>query len=348
MKLNAFLLFAVLSVVTTLAYSQKSKQSDIEVWYGKKQSFGEVGRAQNWINILGNVARDKAWKQVIYTLNGGERKELSLGSDKHRLANKGDFNIDIGWDEVVEGKNTVVIEAISEKGEKAKEKVVIDVTLGKKWPLPYSVDFSKVTKLQKVVQVVDGKWELTQEGVRTAEPYYDRVLTIGDTNWTNFEANILLTVNDFTPPEKGPPTFNVTHFGVAFRWRGHAPDKLQPYRKWFPLGAQGEFLLKNNLDSCTWRILFDGGSGAPPQKFTKNRKPISLGKKMHVKAQVTTLPNGDTEYSFKQWMMGTDEPAQWDIVGIEDGKRDFRSGALCLVPHNSDVTIHQVLVKEID
>ena len=329
-------------------YAQTETKPTINVWYGKKQSFGKLGRAQNWINILGNVSRNIDWQAVTYSLNGAAKKPLSLGSDLHRLANKGDFNIDLGWDEVVEGKNTVVIEATPQSGKSIKKKVSFEVALGNKWPLPYEVDFTKVKNLQQVVQVVDGNWELTGRGVKTVEPYYDRVLTLGDTNWTNFEANVLLTINNFTPPEKGPPTYQVTHFGVALRWRGHAPDDLQPYRKWYPLGSQGEFLLKNNLEECTWRILFDGGEGAPKPKYSSKSNAITLGEKMHIKAQVSTLPNGHTRYRFKQWMQGKQEPKSWDVEGIEEGSRDFRSGALCLVPHNSDVTIHRVSVIPIE
>lgn len=348
MKRYFLVLVIILTFASLVTFAQNKVKPTIDIWYGNKQNFGQLGRAQNWINILGNVSRNVDWKQVTYSLNGDSKKSLTLGSDLHRLANKGDFNIDIGWDEVIEGKNTVLIEATPKTGKAIKKKVTFNVTLGTKWPLPYEVDFANVKDLQKVVQVVDGNWKLTEIGVKTVEPYYDRVLAVGDTNWTNFEANLLLTVNDFTPSEKGPPTYNVTHFGVALRWRGHAPDDLQPYRKWYPLGSQGEFLLKNELDSCTWRILFDGRKGAPKPKYSSRTNAIVLGKKMHIKAQVSTLPNGDTRYRFKQWMYGITEPKDWDVEGIEVGNRDFRSGALCLVPHNSDVTIHKISVIPIE
>ncbi|MEM1136321.1 MAG: hypothetical protein AAGI07_10830 [Bacteroidota bacterium] len=348
--MKRLLIFSLILSISIIAYNSEGRQKrdeKINIWYGDEQTFGQIGRAQDWINILGNVARNQEWEKVTYLLNANITGELTLGGDKHRLANKGDFNIEISWEDVNEGKNELLITAIPQKGKTVTKEVTINVEKGNLWPLPYHVDFSTVSSLQEVVQVVDGKWEITPEGVKTVEPYYDRVLTIGDTNWTNYEANITFTINGFTPPEKGPPTFNVTHFGVAFRWRGHAPDRLQPNRKWFPLGAQGEFLLKNNLDSCTWRILFDGGKGAPPAKYTQNRNAISLDKKMRIRAQVSTLPNGDTQYRFKQWMLGQPEPFRWDVEGVEEGKRDFPSGALCLVPHNSDVTIHEVTARSL-
>jgi hypothetical protein len=100
----------------------------------------------------------------------------------------------------------------------------------------------------------DGLWCLEADGVRTAAPS-DRVLSMGDRSWKNYEATVRLTIHGFTPSAPGPPTYDVTHFGVAMRWRGYHTDGLQPRRKWYPLGAQGEFLLRQK--TCRWRILFD-------------------------------------------------------------------------------------------
>ena len=42
---------------------------------------------------------------------------------------------------------------------------------------------------------------------------------------------------------------------------------------------------------------------------------------------------------------GSPEPLGWDVEGVEKRKNDYPSGSLCLVPHNSDVTIHEVMVE---
>jgi|GEM_PF-1931552 len=343
MKTLIHFIFCTLIIQYSLAQSKKVEK--IDIWYGDEQSFGLNGRAQNWINILGNVDRNTEWESVTYMLNGKNGNTLTLGSDKHRLANKGDFNIELSWEEVNEGENKLEIIATPKKGKTIRREVSVNVTKGKKWPLPYYLDFSKTKNLQEVVQVVDGRWELTPEGVKTAEPYYDRVLTIGDTNWTNYEANIELTIHDFTPSEKGPPTYDVTHFGVALRWRGHVPNGLQPSRQWYPLGSQGEFFLKDDLQTCTWRILYNGGKDAPKPTYSTKKNAIQLNEKIKIRAQVSTLPNGDTQYRFKQWKLHDPEPFKWDVEGIENGSDDFPSGALCLVPHNSNVTIHQLVVQ---
>lgn len=331
--------------------SQTNKQTALEedliqVWYGKEQRFGHLGEPQRWINVLGNISPKAEVVEANYTINGKAGKTLTLGGDLHRLAEAGDFNIELSWSEVEEGENILIITAKKSIGVLISKKVRLFVEKGKKWPLPYSVDFTKVKKLQDVVQVPDGHWKLEQGGARTVQHYYDRVLTMGDTSWKNYEALVRLTLHGFTPSEPGPPTYNVSHFGVAMRWRGHHIDGRQPSRKWFPLGAQGEFLLKQNPDSCRWRLLYDGRVKEKPITYSDKRNRLELGKPMLVKAQVITMPDGQTRYRFKQWTAQAKEPKEWDIEGFESN--DYPSGALCMVPHNSDVTIHEIKVKPLN
>lgn len=338
-----FLIVSWNDAVFAQADTQKATDTSlIQIWYGPVQKFGHLGQPQRWINVLGNISQTEAVDSVTFKINSGMEKTLSLGGDLHRLALPGDFNVELSWDEVNAGENELHITAYRKRGGPVSEKVKLIVEKGRTWPLPYWIDFSKAKNLQDVVQVVDGHWRLEETGVRTVQRYYDRVLTMGDTTWRNYETTVRLTVNSFTPSEPGPPTYNVTHFGVAMRWRGHHSDGRQPSRKWFPLGAQGEFLLKDDLDSCQWRILFDG-TRDKPQKYSDKRNNLPLGVPILIKTQVATMPDGRTRYRFKQWAEGTPEPMDWDVEGFEAG--DYPSGALCLVPHNSDVTIHEVRVE---
>ncbi len=326
-------------------YSLEKEQVEIEFWYGNNQYFGKLGQPQKWINILGNISGKNMVEKVTYTLNDGPEKALSLGTDLHRLAFEGDFNIEMDWEEVLKGKNRLGILVKKINGGSLAKSITFYVKKGNNWPLPYSVNFAKVKNLQDAVQVVDGHWKLVPDGVRTVQKWYDRVLAMGDTSWKNYETITKITIHDFTPPEKGPPTYNVTHFGMAMRWRGHSKDNLQPSRKWYPLGAQGEFLIRTNPDSCQWRILFHGGKEAPPQVFAKGLLNSNLGKPIWLKCRVETLQNGNTQYSFKKWNEGENEPDKWDVTGIEKPDLDYPSGAQCLVPHNSDVTIHEVKIS---
>ncbi len=314
-------------------------------WYGRHQKFGHLGEPQRWINILGHVSGPAQTEKVTFSLNKGPESPLTLGSDLHRLARAGDFNVELAWDNVKTGPNTLVISARSKEGNRHTASVILDVYRGKTRPFPCRVNFRDVKNLQDVVQIVDGHWRLVPDGVRTVTPYYDRVLSLGDTTWTDYQATIHLTIHDFTPPEPGPPTYNVSHFGVAQRWRGHHADGRQPSRRWYPLGAQGEFLLKTDLQDCRWRILFDSGSEKPPL-YAKKRKNLVLGAPVWVKSQVVTLSGGRTRYRYKLWADNGPEPGGWDVEGLESN--DYPGGSLCLVPHNSDVTIHEVFVGPVE
>lgn len=330
-----------LSRIYFLEAAPVEEDRSIEIWYGPRQSFGQVGEAQAWINILGRVRGVESLEALRVAIHGGPAQTLSTGSDRHRLARPGDFNAELPWDGFHPGENSVRFHAEWRDGSAAHADVTLQIERGRRWPLPYAVDFSSVKDLQAAVQVVDGRWVLTQDGVRTAEPYYDRVLCLGDASWTDFEATVLLTLHGFTPPAPGPPTYNVTHVGVALRWRGHTQDERQPSRQWYPLGAQGELLIGPDLPHCRWRIL-------PNEKqriYAGERNAVALNRPFRVKAQVATLADGRSRYRFKQWMDGDPEPQSWDVTACEPGASDFPSGSLCLVPHNTDVTIHEVRVE---
>ncbi len=336
------ILFALAWGATSFVCEQKSPV-DIDIWYGSEQRFGHLGEPQRWINVLGQISPADRVADASYSINDRDTQALSLGCDLHRLAMPGDFNVQLGWDEVNKGKNELRITAYDNNGTAATTTVILYVEKGNRWALPYQIDFGAVADLQDVVQVVDGQWDLVDDGVRTKQKYYDRVLTMGDSSWKNFETVVSLTIHDWTPSEPGPPTFNVSHFGVAMRWRGHHLDGRQPSRKWYPLGAQGEFLLKHPTDSCQWRILFDGGKTGKPKRYARERNQLDVGKPMQVRTQIKTMEDGRSRYRFKQWHSDRSEPIHWDVEGYETG--DYPSGALCLVPHNSDVTIHSVSVR---
>lgn len=317
-------------------------ENPITFWYGPVQRFGHLGQSQRWINVLGNIAEPGRFEALTFSINGSEERPLALGGDLHRLARPGDFNVELAWEEVDQGDNILIVKAVAKDREIVSTSMKLIVEKGHSWPLSYAIDFAAVENLQDVVQIVDGLWRLEASGVRTSEPYYDRVLSMGDESWTDYETTVRLTIHGFTPSTPGPPTYDVTHFGVAMRWRGHHIDGLQPHRKWFPLGAQGEFLLKDDPDGCQWRILFDGTEDKRPQ-YADQRNALVLGQPVRIKTQVATMPDGRTRYRFKQWTDGEPEPTAWDVEGFEED--DYLSGALCLVPHNSDVTIHETRVE---
>ena len=320
-----------------------SQASAIQIWHGKHQVFGTLGRPQRWVNVLGKVTSSGNIQSLSYQVDKRPSQPLSWGSDLHRLARAGDFNVELPYADLAPGKHQIKVEGRFQDGSRATAHSEIVIQPPTQWPLPYRVDFREVDKIQDAVQVVDGHWQLTDAGIRTKERWYDRVLSIGDTTWTNYDARVRLTLHDFTPSQRSAPTYNVTHFGVALRWRGHTADGKQPSRRWYPLGAQGEFLIKNDLTQNQWRILHNGGPGWKPS-YGEARHAIQLNQAFWVRAQVQTLDDGRSRYRFKQWNATVREPDNWAVESTEPAETDYPSGALCLVPHNSDVTIHDVTI----
>ena len=76
---------------------------EIDVWYGDTQTFGAVGTAQPWINILGNVSDADGIAALSYTIDGGAPVSLSVGPDGRRLESQGDFNVDLAFADLSAG-----------------------------------------------------------------------------------------------------------------------------------------------------------------------------------------------------------------------------------------------------
>ena len=315
----------------------------IEIWYGKHQKFGKPGIAQKWVNILGSIDSKNGIAESWYRLNDEDKIFLSVGKDDRRLANPGDFNIDIDTALLKKGINSLLIEVIDSFQKVSSVRVRIDYNPSEKWPIPYVLNWDEVEEIQKAVQVVDGHWKFTSNGIRTLDTYYDRVLAIGDGSWDNYEVITTVTFHDFTPPSKGPPTYGVSHAAIATRWPGHDLDDQQPHVKWYPLGATAEFRLTRNLDSCRWRI-FDG-ENLYVEDLEKVRK-ISLGTKYHMKHRVNSLGDDSTLYQVKLWKEGEPEPGSWDLEALEP-PGNVSSGSALLIAHHTDVTFGDVMVRPI-
>ncbi|MCW5965083.1 MAG: hypothetical protein KIT83_13675 [Bryobacterales bacterium] len=319
----------------------------IEIWYGSRQHFGRLGIPQRWVNVLGAVSPAERIAQVSYALNGEKPVMLSKGPDLYRLAGPGDFNVEIDYKTLKEGENALRIEAKDRHGMVATETVTIVFHPSRRWPLPYEADFRGLKDLEAVTgvtQIVDGKWHLTPDGLRTSDPYYDRVLAFGDMNWTNYSMTAEVRFHAFPGPRQGGPGFGVNHAGIGLRWRGHADDGLQPRVQWHPLGAATEFTLQKDLTQCKWRIL-----PGPPQKaaYAAETFAIDLNRNYWIKGEVTTLADGRNRYRNKIWAVGDPEPSAWAVENHEQPVDDFPSGSALLVAHISEVTFGRVRIEPV-
>lgn len=320
---------------------KQTKDEIINLWYGPHQTFGSKGNSQAQINILGNISKTADTPNVYYQLNHGDKHQLTLGCDLHRLANPGDFNIEIYRDKLKDGNNLVDIFVEKDGNILEQRQVNVMYERGNVWPLPYEVNWNQVKNIQDVVEVVDGNWEITKQGIRTRHKYYDRIVAFGDSLWTDYEVTTSVVFHNYTPPTPGPPTYNVSHVAIASRWPGHDKDSLQPNRKWFPLGATSEFRITDEYDSCRWRI-FDGENFYAEQDIPYYRK-ITPGKKYFMKHRVETIAENKTLYSVKLWDADTSEPATWDFQATEVSAKK-ESGSACLIAHHTDVTFGDIWV----
>jgi hypothetical protein len=352
--------FAFFSLILLYSYTVAA-EVQIDFWYGKEQHFGQLGHPQRWVNVLGNASPSTKIASAVWSLNNSPQRRLSIGSDPWRLAKPGDFNVEIDRTELKAGVNTITVKVTDNDGNSTEATLRLTyINDGRKWPLPYRINWQEVDRLEDVAQVIDGKWILTKNGVRTAERYYDRAVAIGDDSWSNYEVSTTVTFHGFTPRLTPPNMTDVTHAAIATRWPGHDVDEHQPHQKWYPLGATAEFILSDELDQCRWRI-FDRVVGKKSfmkrlldyvfnnneqyRVESKRHRVIELNKTYGMKHRVMTLDNGRTQYAVKLWPADESEPDAWDLVRLESN--DLPSGSALLIAHHADVTFGNVSVEPI-
>lgn len=340
-KSISFFVFVILATALTLPCSSNDENSlFVDLWYGDHQTFGRLGHSQRWINILGRVSPASNIKSLSYSLNGSDLLPLSFKADMKRIAEDGDFNIEIARALLLIGDNRVEIVAEDNDGSAIRRVATIEyVNTKKSWPIPYTIDWSKVDRIDDAVQVVDGLWTLTDHGVRSVGRYYDRILAFGDATWRNYEVTTSIIFHALTPPNSGPNNTGVSHAAIAVRWPGHDDDGLQPRVKWYPLGATAEFRIGSGLQQCRWRI-FDG-----KREFyveSDRRRTIKLGDTYRMKHRVETLEDGRSHNRAKLWLASEPEPGDWDIERFESG--DLPGGSALLIAHHTDVTFGNVSV----
>ncbi len=322
--------------------SPRSKgNSVIRIWHDAAPEFGHLGgHPQRWVNILGDV-NSAGLRSLEFRLDDGPWRQLSWREDRKRLARDGDFNVELDRDELHVGKNQLVVRATFAGNRIEEKRVTFEYkNPSGKWPLPYRVDWQKVSKITDAVQVVDGQWQLTEEGVRTSNRYYDRVLAFGDDSWRDYEVTTRMKVHALTGPREGANQTGVTHAAIAVRWPGHDQDGKQPSVKWHPLGATAEFRLGKSLQQCRWRI-FDGQREYYAE--SKRRRKLQFESWYSMKHRVTTRADGSSLFQVKLWSSDGTEPAEWDFHRVEP-KDDVPTGSALLLAHHSDVTFGNITV----
>ena len=192
----------------------------IDLWYGAHQQFGRLGAPPRWINVLGTV-RDPSRIEVLeYRLNGAGWHRLSIGPDERRLAGPGDFNVEIETEALRTGANVVEVRATDTAGAATVIPVKIDLHRGATPQLPYTIEWPGVADIQTVAQVIDGRWRIDRNGIRTEKLGYDRLIAVGDSTWRNYEVDVSFVVHAIDPTGYRAPS-NGPIVGAVLNWPGH-------------------------------------------------------------------------------------------------------------------------------
>lgn len=339
-----FFLLAFLSLISIASskHVMAANGPTIDVWYGLNQSFGHIGTPQNYVNIFGNVSDPQGIDEskLTYKLNGGAAQPYSIGPDDRRLAQAGDFNIDIENADLNEGNNTLVITAVDNSNNTSTKTVTINFTDSNTWPTNYTADWSSVSSILDVAQVIDGNWQLTGNGVRPTVLDYDRLIGIGDVSWTDYTAVVPVTIHGLdTDPGAFQAPSNSPGIGLLTHWQGHY-DMFgsQPNWGW------------DNIGALTWYSWTDANNGrfqliATGGRLMKQQAaPIQFNQPYWMKVEVETRPGQTSLFRFKMWLQSEAEPTDWSI---ESAGRNGEPGAgsLLLVAHHVDATFGNVVVN---
>ncbi len=311
----------------------------IDIWYGDTQTFGQNGIPQQWVNILGHVSDASGVSSITYSLNGGPPEALTIDPGQAlRIAYPGDFNAEIAYTALNAGSNTVVFTATNSVGFATQRTVTVIYIAGQTWPSNYAIDWSTVSNIQDVAQIVDGKWQIQNGGVRVMQIGYDRLIDLGDkTGWTNYQVSAEVTINS-TQPQFA--------FGLIGGWQGHTLDSYgSPYLTQ-PLTGHPftVFAAYTTLpNSTTKRLALYQNTATQPESYMATDATgmqLTPGVKYNLKVRMQANAQGGTHYQMKVWRSGTTEPSAWLLEA--DG--DLSRGSLLLAAHQCDVSFGKVTV----
>lgn len=319
----------------------------IDVWYGPTQTFGNPANPQGQIAILGNVSAEAT--TLHYSLNGGVEKELTIGPDTRRLANVGDFAVELFDDELNGLPQTNTVEIIANSGELTETSVTVTVNYERWRRISLASDYvvDNWNNFLSQSQVVDGKWHTANTKLYTTEPGYDRMVAIGDMGWQDYE--ILAEIKPMgidpacTDYDCGSVSFG-PGIGLLARWTGHTDNPVagtQPKSGWLPLGAIGWYRWATD-GTGGFQIYHDADHIESSGEST-----LSLGVTYMFKFQVETLGDGSPEYRLKVWPKATSEPPAWNVTW-QGSPDDPRSGSAVLFAHHVNAEFGEVRVRQLN
>jgi hypothetical protein len=173
-----------------------------------------------------------------------------------------------------------------------------------------------------VVQVLDGEWEQTPQGLRTATVGYDRLVAIGQDTWeSNFEVYATMIIHSGPPNSEG---------GVVLGWQGHE-GTANPRVEW-PLQA----LTWLGTDMRAPHMRFTAYPGTVWEEIPRPDIGLNIPYVLHVRSEY--LNETTARVAMNVWEEGTPEPEGWQMVS----DLPARNGSVLLVAYKSDLTFQTV------
>ena len=323
-----------------------------KIWYGDTQNFGQNGVPQEQVNILGNISAPSGIQSAFFTVNADPTQyPLRVGAYPSRLADTGDFNVEICRPNAAAscgapvslqaGANTIVISATDNLNNTKTHTVTVNWSTGQTWPIPYAIDWSTVTNIQDVAQIVDGQWAIQPDGtVRTKQVGFDRQIALGDVTWTDYQVVTEMTINQLDCTTFGA--------GIVVGWSGNtlnssAPQPDQP-TSYLPLYALGWYASYGSaIPPNSEMAIYANSTNYPDQVLIADNsgfKP-TVGVKYIIK--LTAQRNGNntaSHYTLEIWPSGTPEP----LVPLIQADGDPNLGSVLLLANHADVSFGKILV----
>ncbi len=310
----------------------------VDVWYGDYQSFGALGNPQRWINVLGQVIDPDGLSALSFSLNGGSPRTLSVGPFR-RLADPGDFNVEIDFAEMLPGTNTIEIRAVDGLGFETTKVVTVDYSAGNVWPLSYSIDWASASNISDVAQIVDGRWSIVDGELRNDLQRYDRAVAVGNVTWTDYEVTVPVTIDGFST-DGFVGTNGAPAVGVMLKWPGHSDwTGDQPTWGYYPGGGGAWYEFAADGTGDLYLTDFQGGA----YRSDPLGRVLALGTTYLWKIRVETQEDGTALYSVKVWAEGAPEPIGWEIVDTDSS--DVSGGCLLLVAHFAYVSFGNISIE---
>ena len=320
-------------------YPPQPTPPQINLWYGNNPTFAANGVPQQWVNILGTVTSPIGITRLAYSLNGGTEVDVSWGETGDRLVEPGDFNAEIDYSLLNQGRNNLVITATDYQNQIGQQTVTIN-NVGARLASDvgdFTVDFQNITNetLQNQVQIVDGKWEIGPDNrIRTTQVGYDRAFLIGDKNISgSYDVKTEFVLHSYSCAGWG--------FGAASGWQGHTLDDYGsplPYQPFIghPFPAWG--VTGTDFWGGTTYMIYENFAPLYETILNENYTAPAVAPETPYMYHYRVAANSDgltNHNSLNVWPKGTPEPAGWMV----EADTPAQAGSVLFDAHEVDVSI---------